>query len=31
MKDDTMIIPFHQPDSVAYLQTEIAREGAAPA
>ena len=28
MKDDTMTIPFHQPDSVSDLLTEIAREGA---
>lgn len=28
MKDDTTIIPFHQPDSVADPLTEIAREGA---
>ena len=28
MKDDTMIIPFHQPDSISDPLTEIAREGA---
>ena len=28
MKDDTTIIPFHQPDSFADPLTEIAREGA---
>ncbi len=28
MKDDTTIIPFHQPDSVSDPLTEIAREGA---
>jgi len=28
IKDDTTIIPFHQPDSVADPLTEIAREGA---
>ena len=28
MKDDTTIIPFHQPDSVADPLTEIARDGA---
>jgi len=28
MKDDTTIIPFHQPDFVADPLTEIAREGA---
>lgn len=28
MKDDTTILPFHQPDSVTDPLTEIAREGA---
>jgi putative transposase len=28
MKDDTTIIPFHQPGSIADPLTEIAREGA---